>query len=93
MLAQARAGALSRTSFSRFYHDVGESGIPLRGWSEADGEGAPPHEPETNQVFISELKRLFRPQIEVIEVDTPINEPEFADAAVATLDGMMRRGQ
>lgn len=65
--------------------------IPLRGWSEADGEGAPLHEPETNQVFIAELKRLLRPQIEVIEVDAHINEPEFAEAAVATLDEIMHR--
>ena len=67
--------------------------VPLRGWSEADGEGAPLHEPETNQVFIAELKRLLRPQIEVIEVDAHINEPEFAEAAVATLDEIMHRGQ
>jgi uncharacterized protein (UPF0261 family) len=67
--------------------------VPLRGWSEADGEGAPLHEPETNQVFIGELKRLLRPQIEVIEVDAHINEPEFAEAAVAALDETMRRGQ
>ena len=65
--------------------------IPMRGWSEADGQGAPLHEQETNQVFIGELKRLLRPQIEVIEVDAHINEPEFAEAAVATLDEMMMR--
>ena len=65
--------------------------IPMRGWSEADGQGAPLHEPETNQVFIAALKRLLRPQIEVIEVDAHINQPEFAEAAVATLDEMMMR--
>ena len=67
--------------------------VPLRGWSETDGKGAPLHEPETSQVFIAELKRLLRSQIEVIDVDAPINEPEFAEAAVATLDEMMHRGK
>jgi uncharacterized protein (UPF0261 family) len=83
-LAQTMAGKLNRAQ------GPVKVVVPLRGWSEADEEGAPLHEPQTNQVFISALKRLLRPQIEVIEVDAHINEPEFAEAAVATLDEIMR---
>jgi uncharacterized protein (UPF0261 family) len=65
--------------------------IPMRGWSEADSEDGPLYEPETNQVFIDELRRLLRPEFPIIEVDAHINEPAFARAAVAALDELMSR--
>jgi len=65
--------------------------IPMRGWSEADSEDGPLYEPETNQVFIDELRRLLRPEFPIIEVDAHINEPAFAQAAVAALDELMSR--
>jgi uncharacterized protein (UPF0261 family) len=63
--------------------------IPMRGWSEADGEDGPLHEPETNQVFVDELGKLLKPAIPIIEVDAHINEPSFAHAAVTTLHELM----
>jgi uncharacterized protein (UPF0261 family) len=66
--------------------------IHLRGWSEADGEGAPLHEPETNSVFVEEMKRLLDPRIEIVEEDARINEPLYAETAVALLEGMMEGG-
>jgi len=67
--------------------------IPMRGWSEADSENGPLYEPDTNQVFIDELRRLLRPEIPIIEVDAHINEPAFAQAAVAALDELMATKQ
>jgi uncharacterized protein (UPF0261 family) len=64
--------------------------IPLRGWSEADGEGAPLHEPETNAVFVKEMKRLLDSSIEIVEVDAHINEPHFAEAVVEVFDDLMQ---
>jgi uncharacterized protein (UPF0261 family) len=66
--------------------------IPLGGWSEADGEGAPLHEPETNAVFVAEMKRLLDPRIEIVEVDAHINDPRFAEAVVEVFDGLMQGG-
>lgn len=63
--------------------------IPMRGWSEADVKGGPLYEPQTNQVFVDELRRLLKPEIPITEVDAHINEPAFAEAAVAALDDMM----
>jgi len=63
--------------------------IPARGWSETDGEGAPLYEPETNQVFVEELRRLLRSDIPIVEIDAHINEPGFAEAAVLALDELM----
>ena len=65
--------------------------IPLCGWSEADGKGAPLHEPETNAVFVEEMKRRLNPRIELLEVDAHINEPRFAEVVVEVFDGLMRR--
>ena len=65
--------------------------IPLRGWSEADGEGAPLHEPETNAVFVEEMKQLLDSRIEIVEVDAHINEPHFAEAVVEVFDNLMQK--
>jgi uncharacterized protein (UPF0261 family) len=67
--------------------------IPMQGWSEADGEDGPLHEPETNQVFVDELRELLRPEIPVVEVDAHINEPAFAKAAVIALDELLSATQ
>lgn len=66
--------------------------IPLRGWSEADGEGAPLYEPETNAVFVEEMKRRLDPRVEIVEVDAHINEPRFAEAVVEVFDRLMQGG-
>lgn len=63
--------------------------IPTKGWSEADGEDGPLYEPETNQVFVTELQGLLRPGIPVQLVDAHINEPAFAQAAVSALHELM----
>ena len=64
--------------------------IPMKGFSEADAIGAPLYEPITNQAFLSALKSGLNPAIEVIEVNAHINDAEFAEAAVSTLNSMMR---
>jgi len=63
--------------------------IPTKGWSEADGEDGPLYEPQTNQVFVTELQGLLRPGIPVELVDAHINEPAFAQAAVSALHELM----
>jgi len=65
--------------------------IPLRGWSEADEEGAPLHEPETNAVFVEEMKQLLDPHIEIVEVDAHINEPRFAQVVVEVFEALMQK--
>jgi uncharacterized protein (UPF0261 family) len=65
--------------------------IPLRGWSEADKEGAPLYDPEGNRVFGEELKKLLNPEIEIIEIDAHLNELLYAETAVALLDEMIAR--
>jgi uncharacterized protein (UPF0261 family) len=66
--------------------------IPSRGWSEADREGGPLHDPETGRVFVERLKRRLDPAIEIREVDHHINDPAFAETAAAMLHAMMPAG-
>ena len=64
--------------------------IPKKGWSEADKAGMELFEPETNQVFVEELKRIITPSIPIEEIDVHISEPVFAGRAVEILDHMIR---
>jgi uncharacterized protein (UPF0261 family) len=65
--------------------------LPLRGWSEADKEGEPLYDPDGNRAFGGEFKKLLKPEIEVIEIDAHLNEPLYAETAVALLERMIVR--
>lgn len=64
--------------------------IPKKGWSEADKVGMEFFEPETNQVFVEELRKIINPPIPIEEIDVHISEPAFARRAVEILDHMIR---
>jgi uncharacterized protein (UPF0261 family) len=64
--------------------------IPKRGWSEADKEGMALFDPETDRVFVEELKKIVRPHIPIEEMDAHISDPAFARRAVERLDHMIR---
>ena len=63
--------------------------LPLRGWSEADREGGPLYDPQADKAFGEEMKKRLKPQIEVLEVDTHLNDPLYAQTAVALLEKMI----
>jgi len=63
--------------------------IPAKGWSNLSVEGADLYAPETDKVFAPELRKHLKPEIEVIELGTHLNSPEFAKTAVDALDEMM----
>ena len=60
--------------------------IPTKGFSSLSFEGGALHEPETDQALIDELKKNLDPDIEIIEVETHINTPEFGRAVVEALE-------
>ncbi len=64
--------------------------IPTQGWSTLSVEGADLYDPGIDKVFAPGLRKHLKPAIEVIELDTHLNSPEFARAAVDALDQMMR---
>lgn len=64
--------------------------IPMRGWSELDVEGKPFYSPDAIAAFTRALKAKLRPDIPVIEVDTDINDPRFAEQTANALLDMLK---
>jgi uncharacterized protein (UPF0261 family) len=67
--------------------------VPLRGFSSLSVEGAPLHDPASDQVLSTTLKSHLDPEIEVIEVDTDINSPAFAGAVAEALARAFREAE
>jgi uncharacterized protein (UPF0261 family) len=59
--------------------------IPKGGFSMYCKPGEAIHDPEGDRILIDSLKKNLKPHIPVVEVDAHINDPVFADTAVAAL--------
>lgn len=59
--------------------------VPARGFSSLSVEGGALYDPPSDRVFIDELRKALDPEMQIIEVETHINTPEFAHAAVDVL--------
>jgi uncharacterized protein (UPF0261 family) len=64
--------------------------LPLGGVSMIDAEGQPFHDPEADRALFETLRREVADHVEVVEVDAHINDPEFAEALVDHLLGLLR---
>ncbi|NPV92201.1 MAG: Tm-1-like ATP-binding domain-containing protein [Firmicutes bacterium] len=66
--------------------------IPLKGVSLIDTEGQPFYGPAEDAALFTALKtNVSNPNVKVIEMDTDINDPEFALAMARTLDEMIKQ--
>jgi len=59
--------------------------IPTKGFSSLSVEGGALYEPDTDRAFVDELRKNLAPEIQVIEADTHINTPEFAQVVAEAL--------
>lgn len=59
--------------------------IPLKGFSSLGAEGGILHDPDSDRAFIEGIKENLDPEIEIIEMDTHINSPEFAKKVAQVL--------
>jgi len=66
--------------------------IPTKGWSKADGEGAPFNDPQANDAFTDELKKSVNKNVVIKEIAAHINDPECAACLVAELHTLMQTG-
>ena len=64
--------------------------IPLGGVSMIDVPGSPFHDPAADGALIRELRAGLRPDVEVVEMATDINDPAFATAMAERLDAHYR---
>ena len=63
--------------------------FPLKGWSNYDPPGGILYAPEEDMILVRELRRLLRPEIEIIEIDANLEEAVFAQALVDGFERLM----
>jgi uncharacterized protein (UPF0261 family) len=56
--------------------------IPLDGWSSADLPGNDTHDPAEDQLFTQVLREKLKPDVQILEVNANMEDPEFAKAVV-----------
>ena len=64
--------------------------VPLRGVSMIDVVGKPFYDADADAALMSELRSGLRPGVELVEMDTDINDPAFATAMASRLDALYR---
>ena len=63
--------------------------VPLRGFSLPSREGGSLYDPEGDRIFAQTLKERLAPQVKYVEVDCHINDPPYAETAVALLEKLI----
>jgi uncharacterized protein (UPF0261 family) len=63
--------------------------LPLRGWSHYGREGGPLWNPSGRKAFEESLKSNLQDNVELLELDSHINDPSFAEACVGLLHEML----
>ena len=66
--------------------------LPLHGIEEWDRPGEPAHDPAALAEFFAELRDTLPASVQRTELDCHINDPAFADAALAVLDHWIAGG-
>lgn len=59
--------------------------LPGRGVSSIDVDGQPFHDPQADRALFDALKMHIGPHVDLVEMDTDINDPAFAEAAARNL--------
>ena len=53
--------------------------IPRMGWSAADLPGNDTHDPDEDQLFTQVLREKLKPEIQILEVNANMEDPEFSE--------------
>jgi uncharacterized protein (UPF0261 family) len=63
--------------------------LPLQAFGWFSMEGQPLYDPLADQAFIQALKKHISPKVEVIEIDTHLNDPRVGEKAVELMQSMV----
>ncbi|HBZ45723.1 MAG TPA: hypothetical protein DEO85_17110 [Maritimibacter sp.] len=66
--------------------------LPLHGGHEWDRAGGILQDPEGLSAFIDEIRTCLPPNVDLVELDCHINDPEFVAAALDVFDGWCAQG-
>jgi uncharacterized protein (UPF0261 family) len=66
--------------------------MPVQGVEAWDRPGEPAHDPEGLAAMVDEMSRAIQPPAQFSLLECHINDPEFAEAALAVLDGWIADG-
>ncbi len=64
--------------------------IPIKGISMIAVDGGPFHDPEADAALFAAVRGAVGANVEVVELDLDVNDPQFADAMVEWLDAAVR---
>jgi uncharacterized protein (UPF0261 family) len=56
--------------------------VPRNGWSSADLPGNDSHDPTEDQLFTDVLRKKLKAEVQIVEIDANMEDPEFAQAVV-----------
>jgi uncharacterized protein (UPF0261 family) len=63
----------------------------LRGWSSLDREGSVLYDPESDRIFIEELKKRVTVPLPIEEIDCNLEDPAAAEALVNAMTGLVKK--
>ncbi len=58
--------------------------VPLDGWSSADLPGNATHDPAEDRLFTEVLRKKIKGDVNIVEIDANMEDPQFAQAVVET---------
>jgi uncharacterized protein (UPF0261 family) len=67
--------------------------LPLQGGNEWDRAGGPLHDAEGLVAFCDELRAVCAANVQLVELDSHINDPAFSEAALSIIDGWIAAGR
>lgn len=99
LITSVLLNAVERADLARVYCDrlAGATGptvliLPTRGGNEWDRPGAPLHDAAALAAFCAAIRAACPANVRLIDLDAHINDPAFADAALAVVDGWIAQG-
>ena len=63
--------------------------LPLEAFGWFAREGQPLHDPDSDRAFIETFKQHVAPHVQVIEMDTHLNDPRVGELAVQLMQDML----